>query len=141
MSDHLQAEIRLLNNGIKFSSKSENYPEIISDYFPPLGNNEGYKPLELFLISFGTCVSGTVLPLVRRMHGEIESYTMGVEGIRKSDHPTGFSKIMLHVRMKSHTVTEDDLRKALTLSEEKYCPVWSMIKNNVHVETDIRIEQ
>ena len=140
MSDLLRAEIRLINNSIKFSSKSGNNPEIISDYYPPLGNDEGYKPLELFLISFGTCASGTVLPLLRRMHKNIESYTMNIEGIRKTEHPTGFSKIILKLRVKSPDITEDDLQKAVKLSEEKFCPVWSMIKNNVLVETEFQIE-
>jgi putative redox protein len=141
MSDFLQTEIHLINNSIKFSSKSENYPEIISDYYPPLGNNEGYKPLELFLMSFGTCASGTILPLLRRMQKSIESYTMKVEGTRKTEHPTGFSKIMLKIIIKSHDVSEDDLQKAVKLSEEKFCPVWSMIKNNVRVETEFQIER
>jgi putative redox protein len=141
MSDLLQAEICLLNDGIKFSSNADNNPEIISDYYPPLGNNEGYKPLELFLISFGTCVSGTVLPLLRRMQKEIESYTMNIEGIRKSEHPTGFSKIILKLKVKSRNSSEDDLRKAIKLSEEKFCPVWSMIRNNVIVETVFQIER
>jgi putative redox protein len=141
MSDSLKADIRLLNNGIKFSSTSENYPEIISDYFPPLGNNEGYKPLELFLISFGTCVSGTILPLLRRMPKNIESYSMHVEGIRKTEHPTGFSKITLAITIRSQNITETDLQKAVMLSEEKFCPVWSMIKNNVIVETEFQIDR
>jgi putative redox protein len=141
MSDFLQTEIHLINNSIKFSSKSENYPEIISDYYPPLGNNEGYRPLELLLMSFGTCASGTILPLLRRMQKSIESYTMKVEGTRKTEHPTGFSKIMLKIIIKSHDVSEDDLQKAVKLSEEKFCPVWSMIKNNVRVETEFQIER
>jgi putative redox protein len=141
MSDLLRAEICLINNSIKFSSKSENNPEIISDYYPPLGNNEGYKPLELFLISFGTCTGGTILPILRRMQKNIESFTMKVEGTRKTEHPTGFSKILLKLIVKSPNVNEDDLQKAVKLSEEKFCPVWSMIKNNVLVETEFQIER
>jgi putative redox protein len=141
MSDILRTEIHLINNGIKFSSKSENNPEIISDYYPPLGNNEGYKPLELFLISFGTCASGTILPLLKRMQKSIELYTMQVEGVRKTEHPTGFSKIILKLKVKSRNLTADDLQKAIKLAEEKFCPVWSMIKNNVLVETEFQIER
>jgi putative redox protein len=141
MSDILRTEIHLLNNGIKFSSKSENNPEIISDYYPPLGNNEGYKPLELFLISFGTCASGTILPLLKRMQKSIELYTMQVDGIRKTEHPIGFSKIILKLIVKSPNLTADDLQKTIKLAEEKFCPVWSMIKNNVLVETEFQIER
>jgi hypothetical protein len=44
----LSAKIKLINQGIKFSCSSENYPEIITDYYPPLGKNEGYKSLNCF---------------------------------------------------------------------------------------------
>jgi putative redox protein len=141
MSDMLQTEIHLMNNGIKFSSQSGDNPAIISDYYPPLGNNEGYKPLELFLISFGTCVSGTVLPLLRRMQKSIESYSMKVEGTRKTEHPTGFSKIILNITVQSPDISTEDLQKAVTLAEQKFCPVWSMIKNNVFVETEFHIDR
>jgi putative redox protein len=141
MNSLLRAEIHLVNDSIKFSSKSENNPEIISDYYPPLGNNEGYKPLELFLISFGTCVSGTVLPLLRRMQKNIKLYTMKVEGTRRTEHPTGFSKIILNLIVKPHNSTEDDMQKAVRVSEKKFCPVWSMIKNNVIGETEFQIER
>jgi putative redox protein len=141
MSDMLQTEIHLMNNGIKFSSQSGDNPAIISDYYPPLGNNEGYKPLELFLISFGTCVSGTVLPLLRRMQKSIESYSMKVEGTRKTEHPTGFSKIILNITVQSPDISTEDLQKAVTLAEQKFCPVWSMIKNNVLVETEFHIDR
>ena len=140
MSDRLQANIRLINDGIKFSSSSGDNPEIISDYYPPLGNNEGYKPLELFLISFGTCVSGTILPLLRRMNKTIRSYILTIEGIRKTEHPTGFSTILLTMRLQSPDTSEEELQKILTLAKQKFCPVWSMIKQNVLVRSEVQIE-
>jgi uncharacterized OsmC-like protein len=30
-------------------------------------------------------------------------------------------------------------QKAIQLSEETYCPVWAMVKNNVEIETDYKI--
>ena len=117
MSDILHAEIQFLNNSITFSSRAGDNPEIITDYYPPLGNTEGYKPLELFLVSFETCVSGTVLPLQRRMQKSIGSYRMTVEGIRKPEHPIGFSKITLKPIVQSPDMSIEDLQKAVLLAE------------------------
>ena len=66
---------------------------------------------------------------------------MQVEGIRKTEHPTGFSKIILKLIVKSPNLTADDLQKAIRLAEEKFCPVWSLIKNNIIVETEFQIER
>jgi putative redox protein len=122
-----------------FSCKAKDNPEIITDYIPPLGNNEGYMPLELFLISLATCTSGTVLPLLRAMRKTVSGYEMKIEGVRRGEHPTCFSRIIMDLEILSNDLEPDDLVKALKLAEEKYCPVWAMIKNNVTVETKYKI--
>jgi len=137
----LKANIHLINDGIKFSCKSNDNPEIITDYYPPLGNNEGYKPLELFLISFGTCVSGTIIPLLRRFKKSIDKYFVDIVGIRRNEHPTSFEKIIISILIYSKDVEDTDLEKAIKMSEDKYCPIWSMIKNNVEVEIKYKIER
>jgi putative redox protein len=139
MANPLSTRIKLINQGIKFSCSSENHPEIITDYYPPLGNNEGYKPLQLFLISFGTCISGTILPLLRRMNKNISDYEVCVEGIRRDEHPTCFNKINIVFTIKSNDITESDLENVLKLAEEKYCPVWNMLDKEIKIETKFTI--
>ena len=138
--NHLTAEMKLIDNGLKFQTKVGNNPEIITDYIPPLGNNEGYMPLELFLISFGTCVSGVVLPLLRKMHKNIEEYSVKIAGIRKTEHPTGFSKIILDVFIKSEDITTKEIEKIIKIAETTYCPIWSMLKSDIEVESNVFIK-
>ena len=139
MGNRVEAKIKLINDKIKFSCKAEDYPEIITDYIPPLGNNEGYMPLQLFLISLAACTSGTVLPLLRAMKKTVSGYEMKIEGLRREEHPTRFSRIIMDIEIRSNDLEPDDLGKALKLAEEKYCPVWAMIKDNVTVETKYKI--
>jgi Predicted redox protein, regulator of disulfide bond formation len=139
MGDILEAKIKLINDKIKFSCQSKDNTKIITDYIPPLGDNEGYMPLELFLISLATCTSGTLLPLLRRMRKTIDGFEMKIEGTRKEQHPTAFSRILMDIQIQSDDMEKDDLEKALRLAEETYCPVWAMIKNNVTVETKYEI--
>ncbi len=139
MENLLKVEMRLIDDGLKFRTKAGNNPEIITDYIPPLGHNEGYMPLELFLISFGTCVSGVLLPLLRKMRKEIDEYSVKVSGIRRTEHPTGFSKIILEISLKSGNTTKEEVEKVLNMAEETYCPVWSMLNDSVEVESNIVI--
>lgn len=137
----LNAEVRLIDDSIKFSCTSGGNPPIVTDYYPPLGNNEGYTALEVFLVSLGSCTSGTILPLLRRMRKTIKEYTMTLEGTRRSEHPTSLSKITLNIFIKSNDFTEADLDKAVSMAEEKYCPVWAMIKGNVEIERKYIIDK
>lgn len=137
----LVAEIKLIDNGLKFHTKAGNNPEIITDYIPPLGHNEGYMPLELFLISFATCVSGVMLPVLRKMKKDIQEYSVVAKGTRKTEHPAGFSKITLEISLKSQNTATEEIERVIKMAETKYCPVWSMLKNDVAVETLISVTQ
>ena len=137
----LNVEMKLIDNGLKFQTKAGNNPEIITDYIPPLGNNEGYMPLEIFLISFGTCVSGVVLPVLRKMQKEIEEYSMNVKGIRRTEHPTGFSKIVLEMFVKSKNTATEEIEKVIKMAETTYCPIWSMLNSNIEIETKVVINE
>ena len=141
MENQLNVEMKLIDKGLKFQTKAGNNPEIITDYIPPLGNNEGYMPLELFLISFGTCVSGTILPILRKMQKSIEEYLMKVAGTRKSVHPTGFSKITIEIHLKTKDTTVDEVEKILKMAETTCCPIWSMLKNDIEIEPKIFIDK
>jgi putative redox protein len=142
MSDmNLNVGIKLINDSIKFSCASNNYPPIITDYYPPLGNNEGYTALEVFLASLGSCASGTIIPILKKMRKTIKEYEMKLEGIKKTEHPKAFSKIIMNIRIRSEDVSEADLDRALSLAEDKFCPVWSMIKGNVEIEKHYIIEK
>jgi putative redox protein len=138
---NLNVEMKLIDNGLKFQTRAGNNPEVITDYIPPLGNNEGYMPLELFLISFGTCVGGVILPILRKMQKNIEEYSMKASGIRKTEHPTGFSKITLEIFVKSNNTTTEEIEKVIQMAETTYCPIWSMLRNDIEVETIVLIKK
>jgi len=140
-NNFLHAEMKLIDQGLKFQTKAGNNPEIITDYIPPLGKNEGYMPLELFLISFGTCVGGVILPVLRKMQKNIEEFSINAKGIRKTEHPTGFSKIILEMLFKSNNTTKEEVEKVLKMAETTYCPIWSMLKSDIEIETIISINE
>lgn len=133
MSNLLEAKIQLLNEGVKFKSVVEGKPEIITDYLPPYGDGLSVLPLELFLISFGTCVGGVISPMLKKMGKQVSDLQITVQGKRREEHPLCFEQIKFVITVTSADVTEEDLKKVLTLAEEKICPVWAMIKGNVNV--------
>lgn len=141
MSDLLEAKIQLLNEGVKFKSEIEGKPEIITDYLPPYGDGLSILPLELFLISFGTCVGGVVLPLLRNRGKQVQDLQMIVQGKRREEHPLCFNNIHLIFVVFSDCTLEEDVQDVIKLAEDKICPVWAMIKGNVAITYDITVEK
>lgn len=141
MSNLLEAKIQLLNEGVKFKSVVEGKPEIITDYLPPYGDGLSILPLELFLISFGTCVGGVVSPLLKKMGKQVQDLQIMVQGKRREEHPLCFEEIKLIISVASVDATEEDLKKVMNLAEEKICPVWAMIKGNVNVTYELSVKR
>jgi putative redox protein len=112
---------------------------IISDYIPPLGDGKGYMPLELFPDSLATCSAGTIVSLIRKFRKTVGSFRISARGYRRGEHPTYFEKIVLECELISPDAQDGDMRKAIALSEEKYCPVWAMIKDKVEVVCELRL--
>ncbi|MDR3598946.1 MAG: OsmC family protein, partial [Desulfosporosinus sp.] len=109
------------------------------DCLPPLGDGQGYTPLELLLISLASCSGTTVLTLLRKMRKNISGLKVNAKGIRREQPPTSFQKITLEFVINSEDVQSSEVEKAIKLTEETYCPVWTMLKNNVEVIPEFRI--
>jgi putative redox protein len=138
-SKELTTSINLLNDKLHFEGNVDGNDPISIDYTPPFGDNLGYTSLELFLFSLSSCLGSSVLIFLRRMSKTISGFEIIGNGIRKEEHPTGFKTITLQLIVNSPDVTAEDLDKVIKLSEETYCPVWSMIKGNVDIEVKYTI--
>jgi putative redox protein len=129
----LTASVTLQNEKLSFSGTAADFPEIALDYVPPLGDGTGYMPLQLLLISLAACAASSVLTLLRRMGKTIAACSVHAEGIRREQHPTGFSSITLSFSVDSPQNLDEEFAKALQLSADTYCPVWAMMKGNVEI--------
>ncbi len=139
MVQPLSVAVELLNEKVQFSGRAGDNHPVKVDYYPPLGDGQGYTSLELLLISLATCVGTGVLTLLRKMRKDIQTFGIKASGVRRETHPTSFETITLEIDLRSRDVTGDDLDKVLKLAEESICPVWAMIKGNVQVEKKYNI--
>ncbi|HCF93318.1 MAG TPA: osmotically inducible protein OsmC, partial [Firmicutes bacterium] len=73
----------------------------------------------------------------KRMGKQIQGLQIIIQGKRREEHPLCFEEIKLKISVDSVDVTEEDLKKAVKLAEEKFCPVWAMIKGNVIVTYEL----
>ena len=133
-SKELTASVKLINDKLNFSGIVDGNTPISIDYIPPLGDNLGYTSLELLLLSLASCIGSAVLIFLRRMRKTISDFNINANGLRKEEHPTGFKKIFVEINIESADVSDSDMEKVIKLSEETYCPVWSMMKGNVEIE-------
>ena len=136
----LQSSIKLVNNKLHFTGKAGTNEPVSIDYIPPLGDDLGYTSLELMLLSLSSCLGSAVLTFLRRMQKTINAFEIQAKGERREEHPTGFKDIYLDIYLDSPDIKNEDMDKVISLAEDKYCPVWSMLKGNTTIHTEYTIK-
>ncbi len=103
--------------------------EVIFDTDPKVGGeNTAPKPMEVFLMAFGACTFMDVISIVRKKRKTVTAMNVKVEGHRATEHPMVFVKAHLVYELVSPDATEEDLNRAIELSQEKYCSASAMFK-------------
>ena len=139
MAEQLEITVNLTNQKVQFIGVSKSNSPITFDYGPPLGDGQGYTGLEMLLMSLAACSGTSIVVLLRNMKKNISGFKINGRGIRRAEHPTSFQKIFLEYTLNSKDAEDKHIQEAIRLSEEKYSPVWAMVKNNVEVVTEYKI--
>ena len=141
MSD-LMVKLQSIDDKAMYSAMARENPAIVIDYFPPVGTGKGYTSLELLMASFASCVSTTLLSVLRYKKKKVVSdISAEVEGTVREVHPKALEHILLRLKIKAKDLTETEVRETLIVLEEKLCPVWAMIKGNVTVSVEVEISE
>jgi putative redox protein len=138
-SKELKVELSLKNDKLHFHGHADNNTPISIDYIPPYGDNLGYTSLELFLLSLSSCIASSLLIFLRTFNKTVISLQAQVKGIRNEEHPTGFTTIHIDFQIHSKDVKAEDIDKALKMSEDQYCPVWTMLDKSLKVNVNYNI--
>jgi len=133
-SKELTASVQLINDRLHFLGKADGNETVSIDYIPPFGDNLGYTSLELLLLSLTSCIGSAVLLFLRRMNKTISGCEIKAVGQRREEHPTGFRNIVVTILIESSDISDDDMIKVIKLAEDKYWPVYSMIRGNTDVQ-------
>lgn len=113
----------------QFIVEDEHDHAIVIDTDPESGGkNSGFRPLDLLLTALAGCMAMDMVAIVTKKGGKIDSFTMTLEGERAVEHPRRFVKIDYKIICKG-TYKDEDLKRALELSRDKYCSVLHTIKS------------
>jgi putative redox protein len=133
MAKEIHTEI-VFKGGMRFDGKSGRAGKPVAIDFTPEGEAiDGYSPLELLLTSLAGCSSQVVVGLLKRMGQEVQDLTVRARGEKREIHPTVFTSVELDFEFRGGRVDGASVEKAFALSEERFCPVWVMLKASVPV--------
>ncbi len=98
----------------------------------------GLKASDLLLLSAASCSTYDVVKILQKQREPLESVEVMCTGKQESEPPNRFTHIHLHYTLKGE-LTEENVVKAIQLSEDKYCSVINTLKGTVEITSDFEI--
>lgn len=87
----------------------------------------GISPMKLLLLSVAGCTAYDVVMILKKMHEAIEGLEVEISGRRRANHPRIYEEVHLHYRIYGD-VREEKARRAIELSQDKYCSASAHMK-------------
>ncbi len=114
--------------------------KIILDADPQFGGKDrGPRPKPLMLSALGGCTAMDVISILEKMHVKVDGFNVIVEGELGDEQPVRFEKMHVIYEFKGKNLPFEKLKKAVDLSEEKYCGVRASYNKIMELSSEIRI--
>jgi putative redox protein len=126
-------------SNMAFESEINGY-KIIIDADPRVGGeNRGPRPKPFMLAALGGCTAMDVISILQKMKVEVEKFNVSVEGDLTEEFPKHFFKMHVIYEFTGKNLPMDKLKKAVGLSEEKYCGVSAVYKKAMELTSEIKV--
>jgi putative redox protein len=101
--------------------------------------SDAFTPMELFLVSLAGCTAMDVQWIMDKQRQKVDRFEVSVNGTRREDDPSYYNKIDLEYVLTGEKIRKDAVERAIRLSQEKYCSVKAMMKENVKINITYKI--
>ena len=106
------------------------------------GDETALSPMEYVLASLAACSSIHVLRILKKMRQKINNYQVEATAERKEEsYPRVFTRIHLKYKVKGKKIDPEAVKKAIQLSEEKYCSVGGMLREIVQITSSYEVTE
>jgi len=95
-------------------------------------SNTGPGPMELLLMALGACTATDIVIVLEKKRQELESLEVICSGERATEYPQVWNKLEILFRLRGK-LQESSVKRAIELSEEKYCSVAATLKKSAEL--------
>lgn len=122
------------NGNLAFTGTADSGHSITIDGPPALGGeNTGMRPMELMLLSVGSCSAMDVIHILNKARQPVTDCRIEIAGTRAETDPKVFTDIHLNFIVSGDDLSEKQVARAVKLSAEKYCSASIMLQASVNI--------
>lgn len=103
------------------------------------GQDKGPRPKAYLLTALCGCSGMDIVSILKKMHVTGYSFEMQADADMTEDHPKVYSKIYFNFYFEGDNLPLEKIKKAINLSQERYCGVAAMLKQVAPIEVKLFI--
>jgi putative redox protein len=103
------------------------------------GRNLGPRPMEMLLLGMGGCTAFDVVHILKRARQPVSDCVVELEAERAEQPPKVFTRIHAHFVISGRGLAENQVKRAVELSAEKYCSASIMLGKTAKITHDYEI--
>jgi len=103
------------------------------------GRNLGVRPMELVLLGTGACSAFDVVHILKKGRQPITDCVVEITSERAETDPKVFTKIHMHFIVTGNNLPENQVKRAVELSAEKYCSATQMLNKVAEITHDFEV--
>ncbi|MBL8062227.1 MAG: OsmC family protein [Anaerolineales bacterium] len=105
----------------------------------PINNGRGIGASDLLVMSLIGCSAYDVVEILNKQRQELGELKVSAETVQDDTPPWKFKKIHIHYQAIGKGLDPEKVKKAIHLSEEKYCSVYATLKDVVEITHDVEV--
>ncbi len=131
----MDAKVTLLQRMTFDATASYSNFHVILDTVPAVGGDErGFQPMELMLVSLLGCTAMDVISILRKKRQEVTAFEVKGHAERAEQHPKVFTHVTIEYHVTGKNVDEKAVVRSIELSAVRYCPAQGMLAKVVPIE-------
>jgi putative redox protein len=128
-------------DGMQFLAESAGHA-IVVDGAPGFGRDTGMPPMRLLLLGVAGCSAMDVVHILKnRMRKPLTGLRVEVKSEQAKEHPKVYTRIELKYLLKGRGLKEKDVRRAIELSNTKFCSAAIMLAETAEILTSYEIQE
>lgn len=127
-------DLRWSGEDLLFRGGAPGAPELELD-----GNGRAApSPVQALMLSLAACTAADVVETARKMRLSLEQLSVRLEGERAPEPPRRFLRLrVVYEAVGLPQEAEAKLRRAIALSQEKYCSVLHSLREDIELSTEV----
>jgi putative redox protein len=128
-------------DGMQFVAESAGH-SIVIDGAPGFGGDTGMPPMHLLLLGAAGCSAMDVVHILKnRMRRRVTGLRIEVQSEQAEEHPKVYTRIEFRYLVRGRGLKEKDVRRAIDLSNTKFCSAAIMLGETAEIVTSYEIEE